>query len=80
MDEKSQMTQLLLDGNVKNTMKKSEQAMREKVAKAMKDDIVIKLQVRYVKYYKHWKDYDLLTCILAVIGLVLAVVEVGNHF
>ena len=39
-------------------------------------DIERKLQIRYVKYFKHWRDYDLLTCILAMIGLILAVVEV----
>lgn len=62
------------------SFKKHEREMREKVAKAMKDEIVKKMQVRLVKYYKHWKDYDLLTCILAVIGLVLAVVEVSYIF
>ena len=46
----------------------------------MKDEVVKKLQVKYLKYYKHWKDYDLLTCILAMIGLVLAIEEVTIHF
>ena len=44
-----------------------------------KDDIVIIMYKRYSKYYKHWRDYDKLTSILAVIGLVLAIVEVGIH-
>jgi hypothetical protein len=35
------------------------------------------MQIRYNKYFKHWKDFDLLTCILAFIGLVLAIVDVS---
>lgn len=33
-------------------------------------------EVSYVKYYKHWRDFDLLTCILAMVGLFLAIAEV----
>lgn len=28
------------------------------------------------KYYNHWRDFDMLTTILAMIGLTLAIVEV----
>jgi uncharacterized membrane protein len=36
------------------------------------------MERRYVKYFKHWKDYEMLTCILAMIGLILAMVEVTS--
>lgn len=37
-----------------------------------------KIETRYMKYYKHWRDFDMLTTILAVIGLLLAVTEVSK--
>lgn len=36
-----------------------------------------RMQEKYVKYFKHWRDFDLLTCILAMIGLVLMMVDVS---
>ncbi|CDW74107.1 small-conductance calcium-activated potassium channel protein [Stylonychia lemnae] len=33
------------------------------------------LNIRNQKYYQQWRDYDMLTCILAMIGITLAVVE-----
>jgi hypothetical protein len=63
--------------NVPKKLHLYDQEMRERVQKAMKDDIVKKIRIRQIKYFKHWKDYDLLTCILAMIGLILAVVEVS---
>lgn len=38
------------------------------------------MQVRYNKYFKHWRDFDLLTCILAFIGLILAIVDYETYF
>ena len=35
------------------------------------------MQIKYTKYFKHWQDFDLLVCILAMIGLVLALVDVS---
>jgi hypothetical protein len=32
---------------------------------------------RYRKYYLNWRDYEMLTTILAMIGLLLAVTEVS---
>ena len=32
--------------------------------------------MRYLKYYQNWRDYDMLTTILVMIGLVLAITEV----
>ena len=46
----------------------------------MRDEIKKRMERRYVKYFKHWKDYEMLTCILAMIGLVLAVVEYESTF
>lgn len=37
------------------------------------------MQIRYNKYFKHWRDFDLLTCILAMIGLCLAIVDYENN-
>lgn len=39
-----------------------------------------RMEIRYTKYYKHWRDFDMLTTILAMIGLVLAVVEVRYFY
>ena len=47
------------------------------LSKGLKDEIKKRMERRYVKYFKHWKDYEMLTCILAMIGLVLALVEVS---
>lgn len=35
-----------------------------------------KIQRRYEKFYNKWRDYDLLTCILAMIGLVVGIIDV----
>jgi hypothetical protein len=55
-----------------------EEELRQKVklAKTRDQEMLKKVHVRYFKYYKHWKDFDLLTTILAMIGLILAVQEV----
>ena len=39
-----------------------------------------KLQAKYMKYFNHWKDFDLLTCILAIVGLILAIVDYETTF
>lgn len=41
----------------------------------MKERIHKQITLRYFKYFKHWRDFDLLTCILAMIGLILAVAD-----
>lgn len=41
-----------------------------------KEEVMRRMEDRYTKYYKHWRDFDMLTTILAMIGLILAVVEV----
>lgn len=46
----------------------------------MRDEIKKRMERRYIKYFKHWKDYEMLTCILAMIGLVLALVEYESTF
>ena len=46
----------------------------------MKEEIKRRMERRYVKYFKHWKDYEMLTCILSMIGLILAMVEVRRQF
>ena len=43
----------------------------------MKEEIKRRMERRYVKHFKHWKDYEMLTCILSMIGLILAMVEVS---
>jgi len=53
-----------------------ESNIKSKLEAMQKEEIMKKMQVRYTKYFKHWRDFDLLTCILAMIGLVLAVVDV----
>lgn len=46
---------------------------RVKLSKMRDEEMLKKMHIRYFKYYKHWKDFDLLTTILAMIGLILAV-------
>ncbi len=41
----------------------------------MKERIQKQITLRYFKYFKHWRDFDLLTCILAMIGLILAITD-----
>lgn len=52
--------------------------MEQKMKTIQKDETMKRLQVRYVKYFKHWRDFDLLTMILAMIGLVLMMVDVST--
>lgn len=33
------------------------------------------IQKRYEKYYNKWRDYDLLTSILSILGLVVAIID-----
>jgi hypothetical protein len=49
-------------------------------AKAMREEIKRRMERRYVKYFQHWKDYELLTCILSMTGLILAVVDYEMTF
>ena len=42
----------------------------------MKEEIQKRMERRYVKYFQHWKDFEMLTCILAMIGLILGMIEV----
>ena len=44
---------------------------REKVRKARD-----KIRKRYEKYYNKWRDYDLLSCILAILGLIVGIINV----
>lgn len=54
---------------------------REEKWKVLKKEEKMKQkEVSYVKYYKHWRDFDLLTCILAMVGLVLAIAEVRKFY
>ncbi len=41
----------------------------------MKERIQKQITLRYFKYFKHWRDFDLLTCILSIIGLILAITD-----
>ncbi len=40
-----------------------------------KEQIQKEITLRFFKYFEHWRDFDLLTCILAMIGLVLAITD-----
>ena len=35
-----------------------------------------KIRKRYEKYYNKWRDYDLLSCILAILGLIVGIINV----
>jgi len=51
--------------------------MKHKLELLKKEEIMKNMQIRYTKYFKHWKDFDLLTCILSMVGLILAVFDVS---
>ena len=42
----------------------------------LSEEILRRMERRYFKYFQHWKDFEMLTCILAMIGLILALIEV----
>ena len=42
----------------------------------VREEILRRMERRYFKYFQHWKDFEMLTCILAMIGLILALIEV----
>lgn len=54
--------------------------MKTKVELLKKEEIMKNMQVRYTKYYRHWKDFDLLTCILAMIGLFMAIFDYEVYY
>ena len=57
-------------------MAKKLKVIDERQQVAQKEEVLKRMQTRYQKYFKQWRDYDMLTTILAMIGLVLAIVEV----
>lgn len=59
---------------------KFDRALKTKIETLKKEEIMKRMHERYHKYYTNWRDYDMLTTILAMIGLVLAVSEVSIHF
>lgn len=77
MTTQSQNRERLLDDEMNKVER--EKMFEELPAKGFKQDVVIIMYKRYSKYYKHWRDYDKLTCILAMIGLILAIVEVRKR-
>lgn len=51
--------------------------VQQVVTRSIRDEIKKRMERRFVKFFRQWKDYEMLTCILAMIGLVLAMVEVS---
>lgn len=56
-----------------------EAKIKQKLEVLKKEEIMKRMHIKYNKYFKHWRDFDLLTCILAMIGLILAIVDYENH-
>ena len=54
--------------------------LKKRIQDLQKENVLKRLQVKYHKYFKHWRDFDLLTTILAMIGLGLAIVDVRNPY
>jgi uncharacterized membrane protein len=51
----------------------------EKVKKLVQEEMLEEMYSRFRKYYLNWRDYEMLTTILAMIGLLLAVIEVSHY-
>ena len=43
----------------------------------MQEEMLDQMYQKYRKYYLNWRDYEMLTTILAMIGLLLAIIEVS---
>lgn len=50
--------------------------IRRKITKSVTE----KTQKTYEKNFNTWRDYDLLTCLIAIVGLLLAIVEYEYTF
>ena len=50
--------------------------IRRKITKSLKE----KTQKTYEKNFNTWRDFDLLTCLIAIVGLLLAIVEYEYTF
>ncbi len=65
----------------KTQMPLVEEGMKQMVEEKKQEEMEVKNRIlgqvtkRYYKYFKHWRDFDMLTSILAMIGLVLAIFE-----
>lgn len=72
-DTKGDLKKQLLERSTSKVNPKLE----NKVMFLRKEEIMKKMQTKYQKYFKQWRDFDMLTTILAMIGLILAIVEVS---
>jgi len=75
MDQNSGIRQQLLGENFKDKF-----VNNEILNVLKKEEIMKRMQTRYQKNFKQWRDFDMLTTILAMIGLILAIVEVKNPY
>ena len=50
--------------------------IRRKISKSVQD----KQAKSYEKNFNTWRDFDLLTCLIAIVGLLLAIVEYEYTF
>lgn len=66
-------------GNDKPKKEQSKKADIKTLYKPLRNEQLIKtkeeIQKKYEKYYNKWRDYDLLTSILSMTGLVIAIID-----
>ena len=56
--------------------KEQQQKLSNEERALLQEQIRQKMHIKYQKYYKQWRDFEMLTMILAIVGVTLAIVEV----
>lgn len=77
--KKSQTRERLIGNNTQAHANQPRNRMsnQEKVKQLVQEEMLEEMYSRYRKYFLNWRDYEMLTTILAMIGLILAVIEVS---
>jgi hypothetical protein len=58
-------------------LKDTAQSCKEDIREIINKEIKKRMERRYTKYFKYWKDYEMLTCIFAMVGMILAIYDVN---
>ena len=59
---------------------KDEQLLRNIIQENTDETIRRKLIEKYTKYYRHWKDFNILIAVLALLGIILGLYQWESEF